>query len=205
MREVDFLPDWYPAVRRQRSVLRVQVYASAAVVLAGVAALTVSYHQCEAAQRQLNQTNERAEQAVKEVHQLDEMLSLQNQLKTKRQIVSELGLPVELSRVMSEFNQCLPREVSFTDVDIKTVENTVDSIAERAKNEGKKSVTRRFEMALKGVAPTESEVTAFWSRLIQRPYFTEVRLVNSVERTSGEHRWRYFEITLAIPLDEAGG
>jgi Tfp pilus assembly protein PilN len=204
MREFDFLPEWYPAVRRQRSVLRMQVYASATVVVAGVAALLVSYHQCEAAQQTLTLTNARAEQAVKEVHQLDEMLSLQNQLVTKRQIVSELGLPVELGRVVSEFNECLPREVSFTDIDIKTTEASIDSISERAKQGGNKTVSRRLEISLKGLAPTESEVTAFWSRLIQRPFFTEVRLVNSVERTSGEHRWRYFEITLAIPLDDAG-
>jgi hypothetical protein len=205
MREIDFLPEWYPSVRRQRSVLRLQVYISAAVVLAGVAALTVSYHQCEAAQQQLNQTNDRAQQAVKEVHQLDEMLSLQNQLVAKRQIVSELGLPVEMSRVISEFSQCLPREVSFTDVDMKTTEVTVDSIADRARNDGKKLTSRRLEMTVKGVAPTESEVTAFWSRLIQRPFFTEVRLVNSIEKTNGEHRWRSFEVTLAIPLDDVGG
>jgi hypothetical protein len=203
MRELDFLPDWYPAVRRQRSMLRWQVYASAAVVIAGVAALTVSYHQVEASQLALVQAKDRAEQAVKEVHQLDEMLSLQNQLETKRQIISELGLPVELSRVISEFSQSLPREVSFTDIDIKTTEHSVESNADRSKPDGKKRVSRRLEMALKGVAPTESEVTAFWSRLIQRPFFTEVRLANSVERTSGEHRWRYFEITLAIPLDDA--
>lgn len=204
MREIDFLPDWYPSVRRQRSVLRTQVYASAAVVLAGVAALTVSYHQCVAAQQDLGLTNEHAARAVKQVHQLDEMLTLQNQLVAKQQVVSELGLPVEITRIISEFNDCLPREVSFTDIDVHTSETTVDSISERAKSGGGKVVTRRLEIGLKGVAPTESEVTAFWSRLIQRPFYTDVRLVNSVERTSGDHRWRYFEITLAIPLDNSG-
>ncbi len=204
MREIDFLPEWYPPVRRQRSVLRMQVWASAAVVLAGVIALTVSYGQCEAAQQRLNITRDHAERAVKDVHQLDEMLSLQNQLVAKRQIVTELGLPVELSRVISEFNDCVPREVSFTDVDFKTTETSVDSISERAKQGGTKVVSRRLEICLKGVAPTESEVTAFWSRLIQRAFFTEVRLVNSVERRSGEHRWRYFEVTMSIPLDHTG-
>jgi len=204
MREIDFLPQWYPAVRRQRSILRAQVWASAIIVSAGVVALTVSYQQCEAAQRRFEVTREHADHAVKQVHQLDEMLSLQNQLVAKRQIVSELGLPVELSRVISEFNDCVPREVSFTDIEFKTTETALESISDRAKQSGGKTMTRRLEIALKGVAPTESEVTAFWSRLIQRPFLTEVRLVNSVERRNGEHRWRYFEITVAIPLDHAG-
>lgn len=205
MREIDFLPEWYPAVRRQRGVLRLQVFASAAIVVIGVASLAFSYQQCAAAQQELDHTNDRAAQAVKQVQQLDEMLSLQNQLVAKQQIVSELGLPVETTRVVSEFNECLPREVSFTEISMHTTETTVDSISERAKQGGGKAVTRRLEMELKGIAPTESEVTALWSRLIQRPFCMDVRLVNSVERTSGDHCWRYFEITLAIPLDNSGG
>ena len=93
-------------------------------------------------------------------------------------------------------------DVSFTDIDMKTTEVAVETIADRA--QGGKPVSRRLEMNLKGVAPTESEVTAFWSRLIQRAFFTEVRLVNSAEKSSGDHGWRSFEVTLAIPLDEAG-
>lgn len=203
MREVDFLPNWYQGVRRQRRMLRVQTFVSGVVVLAGLIGILVSYRQCRAAEEKLALTNQQAEQAVKEVRQLDEMLSLQQQLVSKRRIVSELGLPVELSRVISELNDCLPREASFTEVEFKTNTTTLDTIADRAK-QGAKSVSRRLELNLKGIAPTESEVTAFWSRLIQRPFFNEVRLVNSVERRNGDHRWRSYEITLAIPLDHTG-
>ena len=203
MREIDFLPEWYPGVQRQRTMLRAQVFISAGVVFAGLIALMVGYSQCRAAQGKLNETNERAAQAVKEVHQLDEMLSLQSQLVTKRKIVAELGLPVESSRIISEFNECMSREVSFKDLELKTTETQLDTISDRAKQGDQRAVTRRLDICLKGIAPTESEVTAFWSRLIQRPFFTDVRLVNSVERRNGEHRSRYFEITLSIPLEHA--
>ncbi len=201
MREVNFLPDWYQAVCRQRMYLRTQVFATGAVALAGLITLLVSYRQCEAATQALHYTSQKAEQAVKQVHQLDEMLSLQHQLVGKRRIVSELGLPVELSRVISELNDCLPREANFTDIELKTQETPLESIADRAKQPNASTVTRKLALNLKGIAPTESDVTAFWSRLIQRPFFTEVRLVNSIERRNGEHRWRSYEITLAIPLD----
>lgn len=65
MREIDFLPQWYPAVRRQRSILRAQVWASAVIVSAGVVALTVSYQQCEAAQRRFEVTREHADRSFR--------------------------------------------------------------------------------------------------------------------------------------------
>lgn len=202
MREIDFLPDWYPAVRRQRAMLRTQVCVSAVVVFAGLGMLLASYRQCDAAEAKLKSAREVAQQAVKEVHQLDEMLSLQKQLVTKQRIIGELGLPVEMGRVISELNQCLPTSVSFVDLDFKTQEKAIETtIADRAKQGATPTLSRRLELNIKGVAPTESDVTAFWSRLIQRPYFTDVRLVNSIERRSNDHRWRSFEISLAIALD----
>lgn len=204
MREVDFLPSWYGAVRRQRAMLRTQAIVSGCIVFAGIIGLLFSYRQCAAAEQVLTHTNQEAAQAVKQVHQLDDLLSLQKQLEGKKRIASELGLPVELSRVISELNDCLPREASFTETEFQSTETTPQTISDRAKRGGDRATTRRLQLRLQGIAPTESEVTAFWSRLIQRPFFTEVRLVNSVERRNGEHRWRSFEVTLAIPLDHAG-
>ena len=56
-------------------------------------------------------------------------------------------------------------------------------------------------MRLHGIAPTESEVTTFYSALIQRPCLSQVRLVNSNERVDLDHKMREFEITFTINLD----
>jgi Fimbrial assembly protein (PilN) len=209
MREINFLPDWYPRVVRQRRMLTLQAYATALLVTGGLVALMWMKHKTVRLDAELNVTQAKALDTVKAVHQLNEMLDLQKQLVAKKSIVGELGLPVELSRVITEMGACTPREVTITSIDANTIETAAPSIADRAvaAASGKSAVaqSRRLDLKLRGVAPTEAEVTALWSRLIERPFLSQVRLVNSTEKVDGEHKMREFEMTLSISLDAREG
>jgi hypothetical protein len=209
MREINFLPAWYPKVVRQKKLLTLQAWATAVVVVGGLGGLLVMHRTTRKVQTELDRTQVKATQTIKAVHQLDELLDLQRELVAKKAIVNELGLPVELSRVLAEMGSCTPREVTFTEVEANTLESAPATIAERAvaAASGKSSTggTRRLELKLRGIAPTEGEVTTFWSRLIQRPFMSQVRLVNSTEKIDGDHKMRVFEITLNIALDAKEG
>jgi hypothetical protein len=207
VREVNFLPPWYPKVVRQKRLLTAQAWGTAIVVGGGLLALLATHRAGAAVKSDLLKSKARAQHMIKQVHQLDEMLDLQKQLVAKQAIVAELGLPVELSRVVAEMGSCAPREVTFTHVDAKTTERAATTIAERAAASlaGKTHAgARQVELRLRGIAPTEGEVTAFWSRLMARPSFSAVRLVNSNERVDADHKMREFEITLNINLDPQG-
>lgn len=204
MREVNFLPTWYPKVVRQKKLLTVQAWATAVVVTVGLVTLFSAHRAGAAANEELLRSKERAQQMIKQVHQLDEMLDLQKQLVGKQAIVNELGVPVELSRVIAEIGVCTTKEVTFTEFAASTIERAPASIAERAAQiAGAKSSapTRQLSLRLRGIAPTEAEVTNFYSKLIQRPFFSTVRLVNSNEKVEADHKMREFEVTFSINLD----
>lgn len=208
MREVNFLPTWYPKVVRQKRLLTAQAWITAVLVGGGLVALYSAHRTSLAAGAELQHSKDRAQQMIKQVHQLDEMLDLQKQLVAKQAIVTDLGLPVEISRVVAEMGACAPREVTFTQLWANTAEHAPVTIAERAAaavGGRADAVSRKLDLRLHGVAPTEGEVTTFWSRLMARPSFSAVRLVNSTEKVDGDHKMREFEITFSIDLDPQGG
>jgi hypothetical protein len=204
MREVNFVPAWYPAVIRQKRLLTIQAWATAIIVVGGLATLLAAHRAGAAANHDLLQSKERAQQMIKKVHELDELLDLQKQLKLKQGIVNELGLPVELSRMVAEMGACAPREITFTEIVALTAEHAPATIAERAAAvAGQRNTvpSRQLQIRLRGIAPTESEVTTFYSKLIQRPCFSQVRLVNSNEKIDVDHKMREFEVGFTINLD----
>lgn len=204
MREVNFLPAWYPSLRRQRASLTAQTWVTAGLVVAGLVTLAaVHAHSTEAAAA-LQQTRHRAIQATQNVQKLDETLVLQQQLVAKQKVLTDVGLPVEVARVVGELAQAAPREVCFDSIEIRTDEQTrAPSIADRAKAGANVSptVTRRLQVRLTGLAPTEDAVTMMWSKLLQQPFVDDARLANSTDHEDSGHLMRAFEITLSIPMD----
>ena len=204
MREVEFLPDWYHGVRRQRALLTAQTWVTAGLVVAGLATLLAVRSHAGEATAALQITEQRAELATRSVQQLDETLTLQQQLVAKQQVLSDVGLGVEANRVIAELAASAPRELCFDAIEIRTDEQTkVATIADRARA-GAAAVpliTRKLLLRITGIAPTEDAITTFWSQLMMRPYAEEVRIVNTDEETRAEHTMRTFEVTLAIPLD----
>lgn len=206
MREVDFLPDWYVGVRRQRALLTAQTWLTAGLVMAGLAVLGIVRTHAGEASAALAHTEQAAEQATKSVQQLDQTLALQQQLVAKQQVLSDVGLGVEASRVIAELAAHAPRELCFENVEIRTDEQARQpTIADRARAGGAAAVlpavSRRLLLRITGVAPTEDAITTFWSQLMQRPWAEEVRIVNTAEDTRVDHTVRTFELTLTIPLD----
>ena len=202
MREVEFLPDWYLAVRRQRALLTAQTWVTAGLVVAGLCALAVVRTHAGEASAALRQTERQAELATRSVRQLDEALVLQQQLVAKQQVLSDVGLGVEANRVVAELAACAPRELCFDLIEARTEEQArVATIADRARGAGAPTMSRRLLLRVTGVAPTEDAITAFWSQLMQRPYAEEVTLRNTNEDTRTDHAVRTFEVTLTIPLD----
>lgn len=205
MREIDFLPAWYPKVRRQRRLLTIQAYATAVLVLAGLIALFATQRKADAARHELEGSKQRAQKTIEAVHELDEMLKLEQRLSQQQRIVAELGLPVEVNRVLAEVGSCLPREATLTQINVLTQETSQQlTILDRAtgKNGGPR---RQMELKVSGVAPTEAEVTTFWTRLAALPFLEQVKLINTDESRQGDHLMRKFEVTFVIRLDFQSG
>src|SRR4051812_32853338 len=118
MREIEFLPDWYPQAIRRQSILRLHV-ATALLVLIAMGTWSWQAHRNIAvANQSANTVTAQVAQSRLELHQLDEQLELQRQLELQHRIVVRLGLPVEMSRVVQTLEGLMPAEMSL--VELKT-------------------------------------------------------------------------------------
>jgi len=209
LREVDFLPTWYPAFRRRRTLLAVQVWLTIALVVAAAGGLFWQRQRLGVARATLHDDEARLAQVRREVRQLDELEGLQRELLQKRRLVARLGVPVDLTRVVAELAECMGPAVSLSDLTAKTNEtgkSMAELAAERRGGRGGAAgaaggISRTLRVSLKGVAPTESDVTAFYARLADRRFFDDVRLEHSAERRDQAHVMREFDLSFAIPLD----
>jgi hypothetical protein len=207
VREVEFMPAWYGRLRRNLNLFKLLLCVSAtALMLIAFAVLWARQSQFTAHHTLARQRQALADTRAK-VGELDELLQLQKELLAKRQIMAELGLPVELTRVVGELARWMPASMALTRINIetKTVEKTVEQAARDRRTRGPETgaVSRTLNVRFIGVAPTEAEVTVFYARLAELGVLQEVRLVRSTEKKTSDTVMREFEVTFSLPLDYA--
>jgi Tfp pilus assembly protein PilN len=207
MRELEFLPEWYPQSRRRKRIVLLLGYLTL-LVAAGLGVWFMLARRdiraraavLEGAQKQLAQTHQ-------EMHQLEEQMALKNQLLVQRQIVEKLGLPVEMSRLLQALDEKLPSQMSLTDLAFDTheqlkVANTL--AAARVATQGD-NIDRRLHIRLDGIAPTDDDVANFLTGLSRVPFFDDVAMNYSRDRTDNGHVMRDFEVTFSVNLNQSGG
>jgi Fimbrial assembly protein (PilN) len=167
----------------------------------------VLYQTASATRTKLDTTADELKNTREKVTELDELLGLQKELLRKRQMTAQLGLPVELTRLVGELASVMPGSMVVRELEVKTSEQarSMDQIAgeRRSKSDVVATVSRRMNVRIVGVAPTEADVTMFYARLADRRFFEETRLVRSGEKSEGELVMREFEIMFSIALDYA--
>lgn len=206
MREVDFLPSWYPAVRRQRAAFRVQVWTSAVILIAAIAFVVAQRRTLFAAEVEQRDAAGQLAETRSKVRELDEQVRLQAELLNKQNLVAQLGLPVELTRVITEVGDCMPSEMSLDEMNFGTVETERTVLEQQRGRAGagahEASIkSRRLRVQIAGVAPTDSQVYSFFGRLADRRFFENVRLDRTSERRTSEHVMREFAVSFEVPLD----
>jgi Tfp pilus assembly protein PilN len=207
MRELEFLPAWYPQARRRKRLVVLQVYMTL-LLGGGLAAwmLLVSRN-TRAAGASLSDINIQLSQTQSELHQLEEQVTLKNQLLVQRQIVERLGLPVEMSRMLSTLDQKMPPEMSLTDLSFETQEQLkVVSTLAGARSAGRgDNIDRKLRIRLEGVAPTDNDVANFLAGLTNVPFFEQVTMTYSRDRSDNGHVMREFEVTFCLDLNQQTG
>src|SRR5947207_3043516 len=100
MRELEFLPHWYPQLRKQKRLVVVLTWAAAMVFLAmglwlvlNQRTLRLRQDERAAQQRELAQTRT-------ELRQLDELMEIKRQLQVQEQVMAKLGTHVEVTRML---------------------------------------------------------------------------------------------------------
>lgn len=201
MREVEFLPEWYPKVRKRKRMVALQAWITL-ILFAGLGLwmllvqrnVKLREHSLGALQTDLYRSEE-------EIQHLEEALKLQTQLSGKDQILLKIGGPVEVTKVMSTLEQVMPADMALIDLTLETEEPSkpTGTLAARAAAE-QKAPESKLHFRLHGVTPTDVDLAEFLARLTGKPFFRQVELLYSRERVDAGHVMRDFEVGFVLDL-----
>src|SRR5207249_800452 len=123
MREVEFLPDWYPRVRQRRRMVVMQAWASLALICALGVWMLLGQRNVHAREVELSSLRTDLNQSEAEVARLEELLALQQQLGRQDQIFVKIGRPVESTKIVTTLEQLMPRDMALLDLALEKDES----------------------------------------------------------------------------------
>jgi Tfp pilus assembly protein PilN len=207
MRELEFLPEWYPQSRRRKRIVLLQGYMT--LLLAGglFAWFFLAQRNTENAAAALAGINMQISQTHQEMHQLEEQVALKSQLLLQRQIGEKLGMSVEMSRLLYALDQKMPPAVSLTNLSFDTHEQlkAANSLATARAATAGENIDRRLHVRLDGVALTDNDVANFLTGLSRVPFFDDVAMSYSRDQAGNRSMMREFEITFSVNLNQESG
>jgi len=220
MREVEFLPDWYPKVRKRKRVVALQAWITL-ILMCGLGMwLLLVQRNVHAREVEVLSLGKDLNQSETELARLEDLLQLQRQLGQQDQIFLKIGRPVETTKIITTLEQMMPTDMALLDLSVETEDpnratgggggygNNYSSggggLAGRAARE-KEQETPRLRFRMHGVAPTDTDLGEFLHKLTGKPFFKDVELSYSHERQDRGHVMREFELTFMMDLAGISG
>ena len=209
MREMEFLPDWYPRLRRQRRRVLLQTWVALVIVGALALWLTLARRNASTAEGALRAFEVQVLQTETERRQLEEQLRMKAQLEQREQVVASLGFPVEMSRLLRTLDVIMPKEMSLKDVTCTTMEQPLaydaPAPAPARGTQDTPMVERWLKVSLVGVAPNDLDLANFLTGLTNYPFFEQIQLLKADGVVDGGHAMREFEVTFSMSLNATPG
>jgi Tfp pilus assembly protein PilN len=200
MHEMEFLPDWYPKLRRRKRMVLIQGWLTVVMALSLALWLFMAHRNTREKQAQIWRLEGQLAQTHSELRQLDELLDIKKQLQVQEQVISKIGMHVEVTRMLAELDRLMPKEMSLLDLKLDTIEQPrkVDTVvAAMAKDE---PMDRRLQVHLWGVAPSDLDLANFYGKLGDVAFFDHVAIGESADFADNGHLMRKFELTFMMDL-----
>lgn len=205
MRELEFIPEWYPRTRRKRMAVIVQAWATLAVVLVVGGWVFAKHRAVRTAEGQLAEIMADMSETREDLRKLDDLLKLEKQWKARDQVLIKLGMHVESTRLIDKLEELMPNEMAVLELELTTDEvkpqrsGTLARVADVATPDV--SPDRRLNVRVRGVAPTDVDLATFIMSLSEVPFFENVTPSSVKDRTEDGHLMREYEITFALNLN----
>jgi hypothetical protein len=207
VRELEFLPAWYPVLRRRRALATAQAFGTAGLMLGLVFWGVMGHQRVMHKQALAAQTTDELRQVRGQLKMLDEQLLMKQQLQQQEMILRRLGLQVDATRMLGEMDELMGKQTFVLELAIDTEEHVRSAAPAVAAMTGdpsqkpREQVERKLRVRLVGVAPSDVDVANFLAGLSSRSYFDQVAMTYARDRASDGRLMREFEVTFLINLN----
>ena len=212
MRELEFLPSWYPQVRRRKRLVVLQIYMTVALVATLAVSTALSRRSVQAAEQALAQVEAKLTESRSELKALDELLALDTELVYRQEVLAKVGPHVDAARMIATLDEVMPADMAVLDLSFETEQPQpqapVTSLAgARAAQKSAQAPPppKRVRVKLIGVAPTDVDIASFLTKLTAKPVFDSISMTRSKERPENGHVMREFEVTFGMELQDGVG
>src|SRR5688500_12550339 len=122
MREVDFLPGWYPKVRKHRRMVALQAWITL-ILLCGLGLwMLLVQRNVHARDIELAGLRTDLNESESDLARLEELLQMQRQFGQQDQISIKIGRPIETTKVITTLEQMMPPDMALLDLSLETEE-----------------------------------------------------------------------------------
>jgi Tfp pilus assembly protein PilN len=205
VRELEFLPDWYPQTRRRRRLIVLQGWLTL-VMVAGMASwLVLKDRNNTIDERTLAVQTAQLDQTYAQLAEVDKLDSLRRQLRQQEEVVSRIGFAIDACKAVNALDERMPRQMALTGLTLENEERVDHSVL--AANRGAASeppVDRRLRVRVQGVCPTDVDLANFMTQLSAVPFFDAVNNTYAREKAENDRVMREFELTFSVNLSAAG-
>ena len=200
MRELEFLPDWYPQTHRRRRLIVLQGWLTLIMVAGMGSWIVLKDRNNTLDERILAVQTAQLDQTYAQLAEVDKLDSLRRQLRQQEEVISRIGFAVEACKAVNALDDRMPRQMALTGIVLENEERTDRSaLAARGPN-GEPTVDRRLKVRVQGVCPTDVDLANFMTQLSAVPYFESVNNTYARERTESNRVMREFELTFSVNL-----
>ena len=207
MNEINFLSDSFLQGQDRRG----RAYREAALILVVIVAmcgwgLTSWQHITDLEQRVRMRQAEAGSLDV-QTEQLAQLEQQHQALEARVTLQQELALPVDVSAVVATIGQLMPESLTLKHLALTAPRPQPAQNVDPATGAGKtsrpsaggKAATMRIE--LRGVCPSDGQISRFYGDLTDHPLFDSVELIYSSPMRIMDVAGRKFQIEMVVPLD----
>ena len=206
MVEVDLLPSWYPLLMMRRRRLHLQAWLTGALVVVLVAVLVWHRASEEATQVELASLEQQRRATDATLSELALEEARLAGLLRHAELVSRMGLPLEVSRVLSEIDAALPEDIALTALDVVTEEQALPG-QPLGLSRGTNTYARlkQMQFTLIGYAASPTSIAALSQSLRKLPLLRDVRHSRTRSDTVFNQQVMLFEMSFRVDLSVGGG
>jgi len=190
VRELEFLPGWYPSLQRRKSAVAAQAWIALAVVLCMAAAAVAQRWQVHRQEQISLISSQQIAQSAKQLAKLDELQQQQQQMHSRQDAIAALGANVDMTRLLGAITTAMPPDASLLEMSVEARDGSAD---------------QKLKVHLQGVAPSDADVASLLVNLNAIPFFDRVEMTDVRDRLQSGRVQREFDVSFAVQASAAKG